>query len=228
MQETGPVQSLESHNGNHSVKLNAECYSQGKTSPSASAPCGFGMLIWRCHWSQGTTGCTAVPAHPLWSQLLAEPRLPAWVTWAGWPRPGDVEEDVVRLSQMSPSDLCSFSVPRGKVELSSPQNLISISPFLTTLHSWPTSWGEWDLVFHVDSTLQNPLFLKTKGFDGPTGKTTFWKPEVIPLLCWFRFLVSLHFLPPSGYAWFLAGPHEPATVGASRNPCSQWLDQGSP
>ena len=79
---------------------------------------------------------------------------------------------MVRLSQMSLSDLCSFSVLRGKVVLSCPQNLISISPILTMLYSCPTSWGEWDLVFHMDSTLQNPLFLKTKGFDGPTGKTT--------------------------------------------------------
>lgn len=71
--------------------------------------CSFGGAI-----GLGTTRCIAVPAHPLWSQLLAEPRLPAWVTWAGWPRPGDVEEDVVRLSQMSPSDLCSFFCPQRK------------------------------------------------------------------------------------------------------------------
>lgn len=102
---------------------------------------------------------------------------------------------------------CSFSVPRGKVELSCPQNLISFSRSLQ--HHIPVlPPGENETWYIVWTALHRiPFFSKPRALMGLQGKLQVEKLEVIPLLCWYHFLVYFS-LPclPQGEARNLAGP----------------------
>lgn len=102
---------------------------------------------------------------------------------------------------------CSFSVPRGKVELSCPQNFISFSRSLQRCIPVlpPGEAGTWCFVWRGLHRI--PFFSKPRVLMGLQGKVQVEKRQMVLLLCWYHFSVCLS-LPclPQGKAQFLAGP----------------------
>lgn len=197
-------------------------------------PLPLPLVVWGCSFG-GAVGLRAqqgvqfASAHPLRSRLLAEPG--CWLESRGLDGPDQKMQRRTWLDSAQCPCLtsCSFSVPRGKVELSCPQNWISFShssqcciPVLP-----PGGNGTW--CFTWLALCRIPFFLKTKDFDRPTGKATGWKARGYPppLLVPFLSLFAL----PASLRVRLRFCQDPVSLPWWKhlcNPCSPWLHPGSP